>query len=128
MVFGLTFLIFKLGGGSLFLVRGVNTRGKNNFQTLGATLYGLQGGNSGGILFILFCSIVHRIDIVYILYLYFENTSLIYRKTILSFFVLFYSLQQRSLCFLVELGIVVSVRFYNSRLSVKNQSFCSLSN
>ena len=127
MVFVLTFLIFKLGGGSLFLVRGVNTRGKTNFQILGATLYGLQGGKSGGILFILFCSIVHRTDIVY-LYLYFENTSLIYRKTILSFFVLFYSLQQRSLCFLVELGIVVSVRFYNSRLSVKNQSFCSLSN
>ena len=79
-------MIFKLGGNSLFLVRGVNTGGKTNFQYWGLICMVYRVAKSGGILFIIFCSIIRRIDTLYISCIYTVNTPVRFtEKQLLDF-------------------------------------------
>ena len=70
------FLVFKFGDNSSFSVRGVDTGGIIYFHYWGLTYTVYRVAKSGGIVFIIFCSIIRRTDTLYILCIYTVNTHI----------------------------------------------------
>ena len=80
------FLVFKLGENPSFSVRGVDTGGIIYFHYWGLTHTVYRVAKSGGILFIIFCSIIRRIDTLYISCIYTVNTPVRFtEKQLLDF-------------------------------------------
>ena len=101
-------MVFKLGENSSFSVRGVDTGGIIYFHYWGLTYTVYWVAKSGGIVFIIFCSLIDRINSLYIQFLYvlciiivllWEYINIFFWRKLYLDFYFYYSLELEDLNF-----------------------------